>query len=104
MKRQRFVAAHIKHCTNPGTQARAELGTQYNTSCGRINFWLHELIGKSCSVYLFIASYNLMRDVHIDTCLKLYTFDYERTWVIVFNEVLWFGTIMDHSLVNPNQI
>ena len=45
-----------------------------------------------------------MQDVQIVTFLTAYTDEYGRTWILVFNEVLWFGTIMYHSLINPNQI
>ena len=45
-----------------------------------------------------------MRDVKITTCLTAYTDRYGRTWILVFNEVIWFGMRMYHSLINPNQI
>ena len=30
--------------------------------------------------------------------------EYSKKWILVFHEVLWFRSSMDHSLVNPNQI
>ena len=90
-------AVHIKHCTNNGTQAHEELDTRYDNSCGGTDFWLQYLTGKSCSVSLFSASYDLMQDVHIATCLTAYTDKYGQTWILVFNEVY-------HLLINPNQI
>ena len=104
MKRRKVSAAHIVHSTTPGTQARAKLDTRADTSCGGTNFWLDELTGQTCSVSPFSASYDPMTDVQVATCLTAYTDDYGRTWILVFNEVLWFGTTMDHSLINPNQI
>ena len=65
---------------------------------------LHKLTGKSFGVYPFSASYDLMQDVNIATCLTAYIDEYGRTWILVFNEGLWFGTSMYHSIMNPNQI
>ena len=65
---------------------------------------MYELTGQNCSVSPFSASYDPMQDVQIATCLTAYQDEYGRTWILVFNEVLWFGTTMDHSLINPNQI
>ena len=104
IKRRKVAASHVEHSTIPGTQARAELDTRADTSCGGTNFWLDELTGQTCSVSPFSASYDPMPDVQVATCLTAYTDEYARTWILVFNEVLWFGTTMDHSLINPNQI
>ena len=52
----------------------------------------------------FSTSYIPIQDMEITTFLAAYTYEYEQTWGFVFNEVLWFGTIMDHLLINPNQI
>ena len=53
---------------------------------------------------MFSASYGLMHDFYIATCLTSYTDEFGRTWILFFNEFFWFGTIMEHSLINPNQI
>jgi len=45
-----------------------------------------------------------MTDIPIATCFTAYTDDQGITYILVFNEVLWFGNSMDHSLINPNQI
>ena len=70
----------------------------------RNGFWLYDLTGKSFSVSPFSASYNMMQDVKNTTFLTEYTDEYVRTWILVFNDVLWFGRSMDHSIINPNQI
>ena len=104
LKKRKLHSAHVSNSTTPGTQARTELDTRADTSCSGINFWLHELTGQTCIVAPFSASYEPMTDIQIATCLTAYTDDYGRTWILVFHEVLWFGSSMDHSLVNPNQI
>ena len=42
--------------------------------------------------------------MQVATCLTSYTDEYGKTWIIGFNEVIWFRVIIDHSLINPNQI
>ena len=46
-----------------------------------------------------------MKDVPIVTAATAYTCaNTGQTYILVFNEFLWYGTQMDHSLINPNQI
>ena len=104
IKDRNIIAAHIQLCTTPWTQTYAYFYTSDHTLCGRTNFGLHELTGKICSVYLFSAIYNQMQDVQISACMTAYTDKYGQTLIIVFDEVLCFGTSMDHSLINPNYI
>ena len=81
-----------------------ELDSSDDTLCGGTNFWLHDLTGKIFSVSPFIASYDPMQDVQIATCLTAHTDEYGQNWILVFNDVLWFMTRMDHLLINPNHI
>ena len=104
VKWQKINAIHIENKTIVGNQARTEMDTRADTSCAGINFWLHELTGQTCTVAPFSATYEPILDVPIATSLTAYTDRYGRTWILVFNKVLWFGSSMDHLLVNPNQI
>ena len=69
-----------------------------------MHFWLHNFTRQTCSVAPFSASYEPLPDVPITMCLTAYTDEYRRTWILVFNEVLWLGSSMDHSLVKSNRI
>ena len=80
------------------------MDTRADTSCSGINFWLHEITGQTCTVAPFSATYEAISDVPIATFLTAYIDSYGRTWILVFCEVLWFGSSMNHSLVNPNHI
>ena len=80
------------------------MDTRADTSYAGINFWLHQLTGQTYTVAPLRATYEFILDVPIATCLTAYTDDYRRTWILVIYKVLWFGSSMDHSLVNPNQI
>ena len=78
--------------------------TRAENSCAGINLFLHKLTGQTCTVTPFSATYKPILDVLIATCLTAYTDGYGRKSILVFYEVLWFRSIMDHSLVNPNHI
>ena len=102
VNRRRIKFVHIQNTTVTGTQARTEMDAREDNSCSGINFWLHDLNGQTCSVDPFSALYDPMSDIQIAMCLTAFTDEDGRTWILVFNEVLWFGSDMDHSLVNPN--
>ena len=104
VKRRSIQSIHIQNVTVPGTQAITEMENRSDNSCSGINFWLHELTGQKCSVSPFSTLYEPMSDIQILTCLTEFTDEDGRTCILVFNEVLWFGSGMDHSLVNPNHI
>jgi len=103
-KRVKVGSAYVENQTAPGQPARMELDTRADTSCAGANFCCTELTGQTCSVQPFSEKYDPMKDIPIATCMTAYTDEYGKTHILVFNEVLWFGTSMDHSLVNPNQI
>ena len=60
--------------------------------------------GQSYSVSLFIARYDPMQYLQIATFTMAYIDEYRRTWIIVFDDVIWFGTSMDQSLINQTNI
>ena len=72
------------------------MDTRSDTSCAGINFWPHKLTGQTLTVDPFSATYEPILDVPIATCLNAYTDGYDRTWILVFYEFLWFGSSMDH--------
>ena len=93
-----------KDATKPGLLARCELDTRADTTCAGANFHLHCFTGTVCTVAPFSDTYTPMADIPVATALTAHTDEDGRTWILVFNEVLWFGSSMGHSLINPNQI
>eukprot|EP00804_Cyclotella_cryptica_P027061 CCRYP_013688-RA/>CCRYP_013688-RA protein AED:0.40 eAED:0.40 QI:0/0/0/1/1/1/2/0/302 len=46
-----------------------------------------------------------MKDIPVARCATAYTHPATgTTYILVFNEALYFGKSMDHSLINPNQV
>lgn len=85
----------------PGTHARLELDAWADTSCAGMDFRLYELTGQTCNIMPFSDQYSPMNDVPIATCLTAYTNAPGITDILVFHEMLWFGTSMDHFTGTP---
>jgi Reverse transcriptase (RNA-dependent DNA polymerase) len=61
--------------------------------------------GRECDVLPYTDSYDAIKGVPIVTGATAWTSDLTgETFILVFNEALWLGEILDHSLVNPNQL
>ena len=60
---------------------------------------------RSADVYGFLSSKGAVENIPIVTAATAYTCPKTgQTYVLLFHEFLWFGDLMDHSLINPNQI
>ena len=60
---------------------------------------------RSADVSGFSTELGIMKDIPIVTACTAYTSKITgQTYILVFNEFLWYGSQMDHSLINPNQI
>jgi hypothetical protein len=55
----------------------------------------------TCSVSLFHEEYEAMQDIPIATCATAVDFNDSTTEILIVNEALYFGKLMDHSLINP---
>ncbi len=58
-----------------------------------------------CKVTPFLDSYELVKEVMVMRWGTVWTSpDTGCKYLLVSDQMLWFGTQVDHSLVNPNQI
>jgi hypothetical protein len=61
--------------------------------------------GRECDVSPFIEAYSSITNVPIVTGATAWTCqETGDTYILVFHESLWMGNVMDHTLVNPNQL
>lgn len=82
-----------------------ELDTHADTCCLGANFIPILYTGEVCSVQPFSDTYSPMEDVPVVTGVTAY--DDENTgftYLLEFNQCLWMGDQLDHSLINPNQV
>ncbi|KAL7540871.1 hypothetical protein ACHAXR_010448 [Thalassiosira sp. AJA248-18] len=63
------------------------------------------LTGQTCEVKGFHNSFDAISNVPIATVATAWTNPQSgATYILIFNESLYFGEQMDHSLINPNQL
>ena len=61
--------------------------------------------GRECDVSPYTDSYEAIKGVPIVTGATAWTSTVNgQTYVLVLNEALWMGDVLEHSLINPNQL
>ena len=83
----------------------AELDSHADTTCCGRGFKLINDTGKTVSVEPFLTQYEPVTDIPIGTCITAY--DDEKTgqtYILQFNQALYFGDRLETSLLNPNQM
>ena len=85
--------------------ARCELDTRADTTCAGINFRPLYFTGQTCEAYGFHGDLSPISDVPIATVATAWSNTTTgQSFILIFNEVLYFGRDLDHSLINPNQM
>ena len=91
--------------TNVGQEACCELDTRTDTMCAGINFRPLYFTGQTCEAYGFHGDLSPISDVPIATVATAWSNTHTGdSFILIFNEVLYFGASLDHSLLNPNQM
>jgi hypothetical protein len=82
-----------------------KVDTHADTCIAGSNFLMCEFDGTTCEVSPFTDEYQLMTDVPIVSAATA-RMDEEsgETVILWFNQILWYGNKLDHSLINPNQL
>jgi hypothetical protein len=89
----------------PNTSANNECDTNANTCCLGKNFVVLHATFRTADVYAYDTSIKPIENVPIVSAATAYddpmTGD---TFILVFNKALYYGSRLDHSLINPNQV
>ena len=89
----------------PGTEAAIENDSNADTCCLGKNFVILEYTTKQVDVFAYDKSIKPLENVPIVTGATAWTdLDTNITYILVINEGLYYGTKLDHSLFNPNQL
>ena len=89
----------------PGTVARCELDSHADTCVAGPNFQLDEYTGDFCDVTPYSADYQPLTNIPVVNASTAFTDETTGETVILrFNQVLWYGSRLTMSLINPNQI
>ena len=61
--------------------------------------------GEVCDVNPFLDSYQPIQEIPVARCCTVWTDqDDSVEYLLVGDQMLWFGTLLPHSLINPNQL
>ena len=97
------TANHLEP-TSP-TTADNECDTNADTCCLGPNFVILEYTRRTADVYSYDKSAKPIENVPIVTAATAWDDPVTgETYILVVNEALYYGTKLDHSLINPNQI
>jgi hypothetical protein len=89
----------------PHTMSYNETDSNADTCCLGNNFAVLQYTNRSATVAPFHADYAALTNVPIVTGATVYDDPYTNTSILlIINEGLYFGSTLDHSLINPNQI
>ena len=88
----------------PNTVANNEADTNADTCCLGKNFIPLSYTNRSADVYPYTDAYKPLENVPIVSAATAYDHDDGQTYIIVINKALYYGSKMDHSLINPNQV
>jgi hypothetical protein len=107
---QRYVRSStpmFKTFENPpeNTRANNECDTNADTCCLGKNFVVLQATYRTADVYAYDASIKPIENVPIVTGATAFDDPVSGiTFILVFNESLYYGSKLDHSLINPNQV
>jgi hypothetical protein len=95
----------VQNQTRAGFIARNEMDTHADMCCAGSNWSLMELTGEVCDVNPFLNSYDPVTEIPVARCCMVWTDQESSTeYLIVADQMLWFVTLMENSLINPNQL
>ena len=73
--------------------------------CTTLHCVILQYTGKECDVAPYRDDYESVPNVPIVHAATAYQSPVTgQTYILVFNEALWMGGQLDHSLINPNQL
>ena len=90
--------------SDPERSGRNELDSHADTIVAGANCVLIERTGKVVSVSPFSSEYNSIDDIPIATVATAYDTGKGETYILIYNEALYFGDRMSHTLLCPNQL
>ena len=94
-----------RHPQELPTSSRIELDSHADTIVLGSNCVVLHHTGKVCEVSPYLDNYEAIKNVPVVCSATLWidTVD-NQEYILVFNESLWMGDSLTHSLINPNQL
>ena len=89
---------------DPGFYAKNDIDTRSDTICAGANWRLLSASGQCCDVYSFHGNFKGIKDVPISRVAIEIRDEHGHLHILIFNQALYFGSSLYHSLINTNQI
>ena len=87
------------------TYGKCELDSHADTIVAGSNCVILNYTGKVCDVSPYRDDYAPVHNVPIVKAATAWQSPHTgQTYILIFNEALWMGDTMEHSLINPNQL
>ena len=91
--------------SSDATYGRMELDSHADTIVLGSNAIITQYTTRECDVSPYADTYEPIRNVPIVTGATAITSSNSGlTYILIFNEAIWMGDLLDHSLINPNQL
>ena len=80
------------------------MDTHADTCCAGANWTPMHYTGDICEVSPFLNTYTQVQYIPVARCCTVWTDDEGKEYLLLGDEMLWFGTALENSLINPNHI
>ena len=80
------------------------MDTHADTCCAGSNLTPMHYTGEICKVSPFLNTYAPVKDIPVAWCCTVCTDDEGKEYLLVGDEMLWFGKGLENLLINPNNI
>ena len=104
VKRSKTSSSIKTDKSEPGFDANNDLDNRADTICAGANWILLSTLGQCFDVYGFHYKFKGIKYVPIARVSTGLRDEHGHMYIIIVNQALCFGAILDHSLINPNQI
>jgi hypothetical protein len=103
--RKKHSTSRMRNDSSTATYGRMELDSHADTIVLGSNAIVLQYTSRECDVSPYSDSYEPIRNVPIVKGATAITSNTTgETLILVFNEAIWMGDHLDHSLLNPNQL
>ena len=80
------------------------MDTHADTCCAGANWTPMQYTDEICEVSPLLNTYAPVQEIPVARCCTLCTYDEGKEYLLVGDEMLWFGKGLENLLINPNHI
>lgn len=92
-----------KSKTAPGRVARNDMDAHADARCAGSNWQVVEWLDQACEVAPFLEMCDPVNKIPLAKCTAVSTSPFGGDHLLIGDQLLWFGALLPHSSLNPNQ-